>query len=243
MRATVTTLLLAIALFLATAVPAQAQAQTITLTVDGVRREAILVLPSRQAPGRTPVLFAFHGAGDTAENFSGVGFHQAWPEAAVVYVQGVSRTPGRGGSFQTTDGSSANRDLKFFDALLVDVKRRVAFDERRVFATGFSNGAKFVYLLWAARPRALAALAPVAGMLTAPVTFTEPKQILHVGGRQDRQNDFALQLELIELARAANAASRTPVLTHLHDGGHTWPADTTLRIVEFFRARPAAPGR
>jgi polyhydroxybutyrate depolymerase len=231
--------LLALALLLATATTAAAQARQIALQVDGIGREALLMLPAKPSPGGTPLLFAFHGAGDTAENFSGAGFHRAWPDAAVVYVQGLRRAPGGGGTFQTTDGSDANRDMRFFDALLADVKQRVLVNDTRIYATGFSNGAKFVYLLWAKRPDVVAALAPVAGMLTAPVSFTVPKPILHVGGRQDRQNDFTLQLESIALARAANAASQTPVVTHLHDGGHIWPDDATLRIVDFFRSRAA----
>ena len=38
-------------------------------------------------------------------------------------------------------------------------------DETRIYATGFSNGAGFTYLLWAARPTVFAAFAPVAGRL------------------------------------------------------------------------------
>lgn len=217
-----------------TSTVASAQGTSLNLNVDGDERHALVFSPAARSAAM-PVVLAFHGAGDTAENFSGVGLHQAWPQALTVYMQGMSRRPGQGGTFQTTDGSAGNRDLRFVDAVLAELGRRYSIDRRRIFATGFSNGAKLVYLLWATRPQVFAAFAPVAGMLTAPVTISEPRPVLHIGGREDRQNDFKLQLESIELARRANG-TRAPVETILHPGGHVYPDGATERIVEFFRA-------
>ena len=221
-------------MLLAAASAAGAQGTSIDVDADGTRRRAIVFAPATSAAA--PVVLAFHGAGDSAENFLGVGFHRAWPEAITVYMQGMSRLPGGGGAFQTTDGSDANRDLKYVDAVLAEVGRRYKVDSRRIFATGFSNGAKMVYLLWAKRPNTFAALAPVAGMLTAPVSFAVPKPLLHIGGEQDRQNDFREQLASIELARKANGKN-APVESFIHAGGHIWPSEATQRIVAFFRAR------
>ena len=212
---------------------AAAQGISVDLKVDGNERHA-LVFPPTARSAAAPVVLAFHGAGDTAENFSGVGLHRAMPEAVTVYMAGMSRQPGQGGTFQTTDGGSGNRDLRFVDAMLTEVGRRYDIDRRRVFATGFSNGAKLVYLLWATRAEAFAAFAPVAGMLTAPVAISVPRPVLHIGGREDRQNDFQLQLASIELARRANG-TKARVVTYLHSGGHVYPEDATQRIVDFFR--------
>jgi polyhydroxybutyrate depolymerase len=112
----------------------------------------------------------------------------------IVYMAGLSRGPGQGGAFQTNDAAANNRDLKFFDVALADLRRRFQIDDARIYATGFSNGAKFVYLLWAARAKTLAAVAPVAGMLAPSLTLTEPKPMMHIGGREDHQNDFRLQV-------------------------------------------------
>jgi polyhydroxybutyrate depolymerase len=224
-----------------------------TWQVDGLARRAIVFAPERPS-SPAPLLFVFHGAGDTADNFTGVGFHSAWPDAIVVYMDGLGRRPGQGGAFQTADTTSRNRDLQFFDAALADLRTKFRVDDARIYATGFSNGAKFAYLLWATRPATFAAFAPVAGMLADGLTLPVPKPVIHIGGRQDHQNDIKLQLESIELARrtdGALAAGRTcgdncttyagkdgvTVMTVLHPAGHIYPSDATTRIVSFLKAQ------
>lgn len=251
-------LLLAFAMLVLGTGFAFAEPQSLTWTVAGVERQALVFAPARTAGGTAPLVFVFHGAGDTARNFAGVGFQQAWPEAVVVYMDGLGRGPGQGGAFQTADATAGNRDLAFFDAALVDLRRRFRVDDTRIYATGFSNGAKFVYLLWATRARMFAAFAPVAGMLAPSLSLGQPRPVIHVGGREDHQNEFTLQLESVGLARKANRTATTgttcgtdcleygspagaPVRTILHAGGHVYPADTTARIVDFFRNHPLQP--
>ncbi|MEQ1581670.1 MAG: prolyl oligopeptidase family serine peptidase [Steroidobacteraceae bacterium] len=227
-----------VALLLASTLPSIAIAapERLTIRIDGVDRQALVFAPTKGAAA-VPTLFVYHGAGDTAENFTVVGLHEAWPEALVVYMDGLSRGPGEGGVFQARDASNENRDLKFFDAMLADLHKRFTIDDTRVYATGFSNGARMVYLFWATRPKVFAAFAPVAGMLSADTALMEPKPVFHVGGRADRTNAFDEQMKSVELARAANRATGTPVETYIHNGGHYWPPDTTARIVAFLRTR------
>jgi polyhydroxybutyrate depolymerase len=170
----------------------------------------------------------------------------------IVYMAGLSRGPGLGCAFQTNDAGDSNRDLKLFDVALEDLRRRLAVDDERIYATGFSNGARFVYLLWAARARTLAAVAPVAGTLAASLALKEPKPMMHIGGREDRQVEFRQQVDSIELARRVNGAEgrgrpcgpacleypssrRAPVVTVLHDDGHVYPDHATGLIVHFFQ--------
>lgn len=241
----------AVCLVLSIAGPASgSEPTTLTWKVDGVERRAIVYAPaSRTMP--SPLVFAFHGAGDTADNFAGVDLQTAWPEAVVVYMDGLSRGAGRGGAFQTTDGKPSNRDLRFFDTALADLHRQFNIDSARVYAMGFSNGARFVYLLWAARADLFAAFAPVAGAVPPGLNLTEPKPLLHIGGREDHQVEFTLQLAAIDLARQADhtgagkpcggnctvypGASGISVMTVLHPDGHVYPSDATNRIVAFFR--------
>jgi polyhydroxybutyrate depolymerase len=166
-------------------------------------------------------------------------------------MDGLARLPGQGGVFQTADPAPTNRDLRFFDTALADLRTRFRIDDARIFATGFSNGAKFVYLLWATRPQIFAAFAPVAGMLAPGLRLTEPKPVIHIAGREDHQNEFRLQIESIELARQADrtgpgkscgdtctiysGASGQNVMTVLHSGGHVYPSDATRRIVAFLK--------
>src|ERR1700704_4169529 len=63
-------------------------------TVDGVKREALVVLPSTSSKSKPPVIFAFHGHGGSMHFASrGMAFQNFWPEAIVVYPQGLP-TPG-----------------------------------------------------------------------------------------------------------------------------------------------------
>ena len=232
---------------------ALAQPHFATWTIDGVERRAIVIPPTKPSDAKAPLVFAFHGAGDTAENFAAIDLHHAWPQAMIVYMSGLSRGPNQGGAFQTSDAGAENRDLKCFDVALADLRRRFRIDDSRIYATGFSNGAKFVYLLWAARAKVLAAVAPVAGMLAPSLTLVEPKPMIHIGGREDHQNEFQLQVASIELARRTNGATgvgkacgpacleytsfkHAPVVTVLHDGGHVYPSNATELIVRFFQA-------
>lgn len=228
--------LLALLLVLMMPVTAIAAPQRLTIRIDGVDRQALVFAPAKTAAA-APTLFVFHGAGDTADNFSRVGFQDAWPEAIVVYMDGLSRGPGQGGAFQARDASNGNRDLKFFDAMLVELHMRFSVDDTRVYATGFSNGARMVYLLWATRSNLFAAFAPVAGMLSTEASFPEPKPVFHVGGREDHTNAFTEQMRSVEMAREANRVTHTPVETYIHDGGHIWPSDATTRIVAFLRTK------
>ena len=230
-----------------------AQAQLVKWTIDGVERRAIVIPPTRPSGAKAPLVFAFHGTGDTAENFASIDLHHAWPQAMVVYMDGLSRGPNQGGAFQTNTAGAGNRDLTFFDVALADLRQRFQIDDARVYATGYSTGAKFVYLLWAARAKSLAAVAPVAGMLAPSLTLADPKPVIHIGGREDHQIEFQLQVASIELARRINGAigsgkacgpacleyvssKHAPVVTVLHDGGHVYPSNATELIVNFFQA-------
>jgi polyhydroxybutyrate depolymerase len=233
---------------------ALADPKVMTFTVDGGARKAIVFAPSKQA-GSAPLIFVFHGHGDTASNFIGVDLQGAWPEAVVVYFQGLPTRDGLPG-WQTERGQDADRDLKLVDIALASLRKTFKIDGYRVYATGFSNGAHFTYLLWAQRPAVFAAYAPVAGRIRPAATPTEPKPLLHVGGRQDHQVDFADQTEAMETARKIDgvaaptfcttvmAATRctfyespngTPVMTLIHPGGHAYPEGTSEEIVKFFK--------
>src|SRR5262245_25533583 len=233
-----------------------AEPETLKWTIDGVERKALVYAPTKNVGGKAPLIFGFHGGGDNMQHFSITGFQDAWPEAVVVYMQALERNPGRGDTgYQNTDANPNNRDLKFFDTVLVDMKKKFRVDNSRIFAVGFSNGARFVYLLWAARSKTFAAFAPVAGTISASAPLKEPKPVIAVGGREDRNVDFRQQMESVEKAKTVNFATGpgepcgpvctlyrsprgAPVITVIHPAGHVYPDFATDAIVSFFRSRP-----
>ena len=235
-----------------------------TWMVDGVTREALVHIPAGAEQGGAPVVFVFHGHTGTMKHAaSSMPIHQIWPEAIVVYPQGLP-TPsplvdpaGRESGWQAAAGAQGDRDLKFFDALYADLLGRYRFDPRRVFATGHSNGGAFTYLLWAARGEKLAATAPSAAVLGRGYQDLRPKPVLHIGSPQDPLVKFSWQERMIDQVLRLNgcgprrpgatgytvypSAQGAEVATYLHDGGHGYPAAAPGLIVKFFQAHPG-PG-
>jgi polyhydroxybutyrate depolymerase len=233
---------------------AGASPNVMTWDVAGAQRTAIVYAPSSATKVKTPVVFAFHGFGDTNENFQGVGLVEAWPQAIIVYPQGLPVT--RSGStlpgWQTEKRGEGDRDLQFVDTALASLREKYKVDDARIYATGFSNGAVFTYLLWAERPNVFAAFAAVAGRLGTSVLPAVPKPLLQVGGKADGNIRFELQEQAMETARRVDGVSRgescgpnctlypsannTPVVTFIHQGGHEWPDGISQQIARFFQA-------
>ena len=97
-----------------------------TWNVHGVTREALVSLPAGAvARGGSSLVFAFHGHGGTMVQASrSFPLHQFWPDAIVVYPQGLP-TPGaltdlegKRPGWQGMAGGQGDRDLKFFDVML-----------------------------------------------------------------------------------------------------------------------------
>ena len=226
--------------------------QVLTWKIDGETREAIVYAPATAA-GRMPLVLSFHGRGDDMQNFQYTDLHVAWPGAVVVYPQGLSTRGGLSG--WQVERESNDRDLKLVDVMLASLREKYSIDADRVYATGFSNGAMFTYLLWAERPAVFAAYAPVAGRLRATVVPKEPRPLLHVAGERDPQVTFADQTAAMAIAVEVNGVkdkakrcgdgctlyggdTSAPVMTWIHAGGHTYPRGTAERIAKFFREHP-----
>ena len=233
-------------------VPGRATAEVMRWEIDGDTREAIVYAPSGSQEGTlVPLVLAFHGRGDNMQNFQYTNIHEAWPEAIVVYFQGLQVRGGLAG-WQVERSDGVNRDLKLVDEALASLRSAYDIDDDRIYATGYSNGGMFTYLLWAERPGVFAAYAPVAGLLRPSVRPTEPRPLFHVAGARDRQVSFADQEAAIEVALEVNgvgtrttscgdgcelygsAETAAPVMTWIHSGGHVYPRGTSERIVSFF---------
>jgi len=234
---------------------ASAASTLMTWTVDGTERQAIVYAPAHPN-GKAPLIFSFHGHGDTMDNFQDVDLQHAWPEAIVVYPLGLPTSrasePALPG-WQLEKGKYGDRDLKLVDQALAALHHKFSIDDTRVYATGFSNGANFTYLLWAERPATFAAFAPVAARLAPSVAPQIPKPLLHIAGLNDGTIPFAAQKQAIDAARRVNHVSDkaeacgpncmlyssrngAPVMTIIHRGGHEYPLGTSERIVQFFQA-------
>jgi polyhydroxybutyrate depolymerase len=236
---------------------------TMTWTVDGVQRQALVFAPAPVPATNAqpvPLVFAFHGHGGTMQAAAqGMHLQTFWPGAVIVYPQGL-KTPsqvdqqGNYPGWQVRAGQPGlnDRDLKFFDAMLATMRQKFPVDNTRIYATGFSNGAIFSYLLWAERGKVLAAFGICAGVLDPAEHFTLPRAVVVIGGTNDNVLPFPLQQQTIDLDRQIDNAtgpgqpcgpictrypstSQTPVVTRIHSGGHIYPPWAGAAIVEFLK--------
>ena len=236
-----------------------AQGTTLNWTIEGVKREALVFAPANsQKRQRHPLVFAFHGHfGNMRNNARLMKVQTEWPEAIVVYPQGLP-TPsavdprGIGNGWQITAGQYSDRDLKLFDAMLATLKQNYSVDEHSVYAVGFSNGAIFSYLLWSERPKVLAAFGINAGRLAPPQQLTTSRPAVVIAGETDAILPFPLQQETIENVRQVDNATgkgqpcgqyctlyqsttHTPLVTYIHPGGHIYPTWASAQFVKFFK--------
>ena len=249
---------------------AEAALVTREWTVDGVARKALVQVPApaTQSSGAgAPVVFAFHGhGGGMAQAARSFGVHTLWPEAVVVYMQGLptkgmTDPEGKLPGWQKSPGDYADRDLTFFDAVLATLKKEYKVDAKRVFSMGHSNGGQFTYLLWAMRGEGFAAMAPSAA---APglgwYAKLKPKPALHVAGTNDELVKFPLQDRTMNAVRRLNGCAAegeawakagpitgtrypsktgTPFVSLVYPGTHKYPAEAPGLIVKFFKEQAA----
>ncbi len=232
--------------------------------IDGVERSAVVVAPSAPVPaGGSPLVFVFHGHGGTSAHAARTfAIHSHWPEAVVIYAQGLP-TPGRltdpqglKPGWQHAPGEQGDRDLKLVDAMLSWARARFRVDPARVYAAGHSNGATFTYVLWAARGGAFAAFAPSSSVfrkdLMAPA---KPKPALVIIGEKDELVRPAAQRLSLDALLRLNQAGRTgepwsgayalrhssplgaDVVAYVHPGDHTLPKNAGEMMVKFFKER------
>ncbi|HEV8630316.1 MAG TPA: esterase [Thermoanaerobaculia bacterium] len=243
------------------ATPPLRVAETMTWTVDGAQRTALVYAPAVGAStDKHPIVFGFHGHGGTMQGSAKMFHYQTlWPEAVVVYPQGLKGASlhdptGQRTGWQQQAGDSGDRDLHLFDAIVAALHQKYTIDDGRVYTAGFSNGATFSYLLWVTRGTQLAAIAACAGHFADDDHLpSEPRSVVHIGGTADTTAPWSSQQDAIatdrnvDHAMAAGQAcgphctlypstSHTPVETLIHSGGHVYPPWASKPIVAFFKA-------
>jgi len=229
------------------------------LKVDSVPREALIYAPVSAKSSAAPVVFVFHGHGGNMRNVArSFAMNHHWPEAISVYMQRLN-TPGRltdpegkRPGWQARPGDLGDRDLAFFDALLARLKKDYRVDDKRIYATGHSNGGGFTYLLWAERGNVLAAVAPSAAAAFRQQERFKPKPVMHLAGENDLLVKFAWQRATMDAVRKLNGCesqgkawdrqctiypskSGTPLVTFIHPGGHEFVKEAPALIVKFFK--------
>lgn len=248
--------LIRMGVLLAAGVTAAAELERREWAVGGVTREALVAAPERAA-GAAPAVLVFHGYGGDMRRAAGMfGLHTRWPEALVIYMQGLPleggaiRPEDKRAGWQNLPGECGDRDVAFVDAVMASLRSEGRVDGKRVYAAGHSNGGSFTYLLWQARPKVFAGFAPSGAVL--PQTFRlTPRPALHLAGERDTLIRYAWQERSMARLRELNrcgvgqpwgeggmrypSVSGAPVFTWVHQGGHEFPAAAADAVARFLR--------
>ena len=148
--------------------------------LGGMDRHYTVHVPPRYDGKRpVPVVIMLHGGGGTGR---AAAFETGWSAKAdqagflAVYPEATPPDPAKPSQFRTNgqiwnDGSGRFHagqrgidDVGFLNAMLDEVAARFTVDPRRVFVTGFSNGASMTFRVGEELSHRVAAIAPAAGI-------------------------------------------------------------------------------
>lgn len=235
--------------------------KAVNIIVDGIKRRFLIHIPIDATRKNTPVILVFHGHSANMY-YAALQFkcEKYWPEAIVVYLQGIN-TPGgivdQKGLFtgwQMNIGENEDRDIHFFDSMIDYLKLNYKIDTKKIYLLGHSNGGLFVYELWAARPEVIAAIVSISAMIPSkidPISLI-PKPIFHIAGENDSIVKYELQLETIKAIEKVNKCESSlsisdlgiqkykslihiPLMTYIHNGGHSVPKEVIPYIIDFYK--------
>jgi polyhydroxybutyrate depolymerase len=170
----------------------------VAVTVAGRNRTVIVHVPTGYSGSRqVPLVLNMHGSGATAANqeaFTGMdatadsdGFVVAYPQGLIPdgsgYDWNVPGVPLVGG--RVVPAGSAD-DVTFLTSLVHILEQRYCIDSTRVYATGFSGGARIASQLACDASAIFAAVAPVSGLRRpTPCPATRPVPIVSFHGTAD----------------------------------------------------------
>lgn len=172
--------------------------ETHSLTVNGQKRSYRIHVPSASTP--MPLVLMLHGAGGTAER---AARHCGWIAKSdqesfiVVFPEALPANPSKPSHFGTNpnlwdDGAHRTHptdDIAFLRSLIQDVMQHHNVDPKRIYCTGFSNGASMSFYAGIELSDLLAAIAPVSGHLW--IKSPQPKRqisLMLIAGSQDPLN-------------------------------------------------------
>jgi hypothetical protein len=238
------------------------------LPAGGFARDFMLELPADvETGGPWPVVFNFHGLGDSASNMhrllmdavdtTDFPFILVTPEDTDFTLMGLLNV-----DWEVATLTADNREAAMFDAILACLETRWGVDEDHVHAVGFSMGGFVVDALGTLRGDQLASVVTYSGgygndeanltglgMLASAIdwppftTTNHYAQVFLHGGTTDT---YSLTVATMHFDQyAANDSAMLGGFGHDtflcgHGGGHTAPPVGFMadQIVEFFRDHP-----
>ncbi|MGZ3422042.1 MAG: alpha/beta hydrolase family esterase [Polyangiales bacterium] len=227
-----------------------------SIDVAGTKRTYVLSIPAGYDGKKPwPLAFGWHGRtgnGALFRSYSGVETASA-KKAIFVYADGLTVTPGVPAD-TGWELTATGRDLKLYDAMLDDLKKKLCVDDKKVWSFGHSYGGYMSNFLGCQRGgKTLHAIAPYAGGLAG--TAGCGKVPAWIGHAEDdmtvnfsegtKARDFWVKQSGCDATKTA-ATDPSPCVAYqgcgtdpvvwcdAKTGGHNWPAFAGSGIWTFF---------
>jgi polyhydroxybutyrate depolymerase len=137
--------------------------QSRTIQVDGVDREFLRFIPAGYTANKPMALvIALHGSGGTSDKARTQFEIEATANGKAIIVYPQALPDPTSGQNRWDAHIKDGKDYKFFDEIIRRTEANFCIDRDRIFATGFSLGARFTSNLGCWRGDVLRAIAPVA---------------------------------------------------------------------------------
>lgn len=203
-----------------------AHAQTYSFTHNSIVRSYIVHLPTGYTTStQYPLVINMHGYTSTAsqqQTYSQMDAVADTGKFIVVYPDGVNNAWNAGfGTNPTID------DVGFLSALIDTLKVKFSINALKVYACGLSNGGFMSYRLACELQDKIAAIAPVAGLMSDSTRLfcqnTCPVPVMHFHGTSDAVVNYNGSLgyvsadSVVKIWRIKDGCPQTPVTTSVAD--------------------------
>ena len=166
--------------------------KTINITFDGVARNFIVYLPSGyNNSGKMPLIFAIHGGSGTPEGMINIANFKTIADrdkVVLVYPEGVQKNWNDGRP--TAPNQLGINDVVFFNQMCDYMINNYSVDEKKIYATGISNGGFMSTRLGCELSNRIAAIAVNAATIEATTIApnckpNRPVPALYIHGTTD----------------------------------------------------------
>jgi polyhydroxybutyrate depolymerase len=164
-----------------------------SLTVGGLARTYRVYRPAGLPTGAVPLVVMLHGAlgtGSQAESSYGWDAEADRGHFLVAYPDGYKRSWAVSPQCCGPPAADKVDDVGFITRMVAAISGETAVDQRRIYATGISNGGMLTYRL-ACDNRIWAAIGPDSATMLGPCPAPAPLSIIHIHGTADQTIPFA----------------------------------------------------
>jgi polyhydroxybutyrate depolymerase len=156
------------------------------------RTYRLFVPPKYDGRTRLPLVLDLHGSGGNA---AGQARTSGFEEVAAREAFAVASLDADGARWNVPVQKDRPDDVAYVGDVINDVAGQLCLDQARVYATGFSGGARMSSLLACKLNTRLAAIAPVSGLRWPAPCGGRPIPVITLHGLADTQNPYAGKAE------------------------------------------------